>query len=180
MTRVFQDNFLGGEFRLAINVQRICRVRLGITSFAPVKNQVGGKEYEGNFRRQLGEPACGFNIHTPRQRRILLGRADNGDGRAVDDKLRLILFEFLFNGGKVEQVKIRACQWAHPPARGQAGRGLDEIIPNQPVRTGNPSQWQHFRNLLAAAKRATAPQSFWETSWSLCFALIVSPAAFRE
>ena len=53
MTRIFQNDFFGGELCLAINMDRVHRVGLSIISLAPVKNQIRGKENERNFRREF-------------------------------------------------------------------------------------------------------------------------------
>ena len=106
MTRIFQDNFLGREFRLAVNVQRIRRVRLDVISLAPVENQIRGKENKLDFRRQFREQFCDFNIHAPRERGIFLRLADSGDGRAMNDELRLVFLKLAADGGEIEQIKM--------------------------------------------------------------------------
>jgi len=140
MTWIAQDDFLGGKFGLAINVQWIRRVGLGVIAFAPVENQIGGKENERNFRRQFREQLCDFDIYAPRKRRIFLRVGNVGDGRAMDDDLRFVLLKFAADGGEIKQVKLFTRQRPHAPARGKLRRGLDEIASNQPVRTSDPSE----------------------------------------
>ena len=41
MPRIAQHNFLGGNLGLAVNMQRIGHISLGIISLAPVENQIG-------------------------------------------------------------------------------------------------------------------------------------------
>jgi len=50
------------------------------------------------------------------------------------------IVKFTPDGVEIEQIKLFARQRAHAPARGKSRRSLDEIISNQPVRAGNPSQ----------------------------------------
>lgn len=59
----------------------------------------------------------------------------------MNDELRLVLLKLTADGVKIEQVKIRAREHPHAPVRGEFQRGLDEVISNQPIRAGNPSQF---------------------------------------
>ena len=108
MTRIFQNDLLGGSFCLAVKMQRIGRVSFGVIPLAPVENQIGGEKNERNFRRQFREQFCGFNIHPARKSGIFLRPGDGADGGAVNDQLRLVLLELPADGGEIEQVKIRS------------------------------------------------------------------------
>ena len=102
------------------------------------EGKIGGKKDQVNLCRQCRQKSCDLHIHTPRQHRIFLCLTDSGTGSTMDDELRFILGKLAFDRGEVEQVKIRARERPHAPARGEAWRGLDEIIANQPVRSGDP------------------------------------------
>jgi hypothetical protein len=58
----------------------------------------------------------------------------------VDDELRLVLPERAFDGGEVEQVKIRTGECPHLPIRSKLRRGLNEIIANQSVCACDPDR----------------------------------------
>ena len=131
---------LAGGLGLAIKVQRIHSVGFSVIPFAPVKNQIRGKENERNVRRQFCQQFRDFDVHTPCQRGILLRIGDNGDGGAVNDELRLVFLKFAVNGVGIEQIKLFARQRPHAPVWGEFRRGLDKIISDQPVRAGDPSQ----------------------------------------
>ena len=121
-------------------MQRIWNSGLGVIPLAPVKNQIRGKENKRNFRRKFSQKLCDFHINMPGERGIFLRFANVRNRGAMNDKLWLVLLKFATDGGKIKQVKIRARQCAHSPAREKLRRGLDKIISNQSVRTGNPNK----------------------------------------
>ena len=140
MPRILQNNLLGGELGLAVNVNRIGRVRLDVISLAPVEYQIAGKENEPDFRRQFREQFCHFNVHPPCQCGIRLRLGDGADGGAMNDELWLVSGKLAADGGEIEQVKLVARHSSHPPMRSKLRRGPDEIIPNQAVRAGDPGE----------------------------------------
>lgn len=141
VSRILQNNFLGGGLGLAIDMNRTHRVGLDIIPPAPVKDQVRGKEDELDARRESGQMRGRVNIHATGQIGILVRRGKRADGGAVDDELWFFFDELAFDGGEVEQIEIGARQRPHTPVRGKSWRGLDDIISNQSVRTGNPSEF---------------------------------------
>jgi hypothetical protein len=141
MTRIFQNDLFGSGLGFAVNVKRIGRVCLKVIPIAPVKNQIRGKENEPNFRRQFREPFCDFNVYPPCQCGIRLRLSDDGEGSAMNDELWFVILEFAADGIKIEQVKLGACQCPHAPVRGESQRGPEEIISDESVRAGYPSQF---------------------------------------
>src|ERR1035437_9868066 len=177
MTWIAQDDFLGGKFGLAINVQWIRRVGLGVIAFAPVENQIGGKENERNFRRQFREQFGNFDIHAPRQFRIFLCLGDDGNGRAMDDQLRLAFLKFAADGGEIKQVKLVARQRPQAPAGSKSWRGLDEIISDKPVRASDPDEFHpYFARSLAKTFSAGISFTFPESISSKRRAISLSQA----
>jgi hypothetical protein len=58
----------------------------------------------------------------------------------MDDELRLVFLKFPADGGEIKQIKIRARQRAHAPARGELRRSLELIISDESIRAGDPSE----------------------------------------
>ena len=165
VARIAQNDLLGGGFHLAIQMNRVHRVSLGVIPLAPVKNQIRGKENERNVCRESGQKRGRVHIQTPRQIGIRLRSGNGADGGAMNDQLRLVITERAANGIEISKFKttnIPRRKWERrhgvppgvregrhvavpdqandAPARGKSRRGLDEIISNQPVCAGDPGK----------------------------------------
>ncbi len=142
---ISENQLFSGGFGFAVTMQRIRRVLLSVISPATIKDQIGGKENEWDFRRQFCKLPGDFDIYASCMIRIFLSVRNGADGRAVDDELRLVFCKLAADGSKIEEVKIGARDCPHTPVCGKARRGLDEIITNQSVCAGDPNELKILR-----------------------------------
>jgi len=104
--RICQNDLFGLNFCLPINAQWIDRVRLDVVAFAPVKNQIGGKEYKISLHRQGGQMGRGLDVDFFGQGGIGLTGVALGQRRAMDDQGRALRAKPFLDGGKIREVKL--------------------------------------------------------------------------
>ena len=105
VTRICENNPLGGDFCFGVDAQGIHGVGLDVIAFASIEDEVGGEEDEGNIRRKFSEQGGGFDVGFAGERGIRLAILSARHRGAVDDGSGLLLAECLTNGVGVEEIK---------------------------------------------------------------------------
>jgi hypothetical protein len=120
-------------------VQRINGIGFHVIAFSAVEHQVRGKENQGDIGGQIIEATGDVDVYLPGQGGVFLGIGDDGNGRAMDDEFRTVLFAFTLDGGEIEQIQLITSQGPNAAVRSKSRRRLNQIISNQTAGPGYPS-----------------------------------------
>lgn len=82
---ICENDPFGGGFGFRIDAQWIDRVSFKVVSFAPIKDEVGGKQNERDVCGQFSEQGGGLGVGLARRRRIGLAILSLAHRGAVDD-----------------------------------------------------------------------------------------------